>query len=165
MSAWTCTGPRALRQPLMVVKSWLRRRRRGSHLRWTRSARRPGSALVQGPAPPRTPTAGVAPGLETGFAPPRSLGSAASLPVAATPLVGREDERAHVREIAHQPEHPAGHPDRPGGSGKTRLAMEVAARVVGAFPDGVFFVTLEAVTRTGEFWTGIAFSARLAVGG
>ena len=34
----------------------------------------------------------------------------------------------------------------PGGSGKTRLAIEAAREVVGGFPDGVYFVPLAAIT-------------------
>jgi predicted ATPase len=34
----------------------------------------------------------------------------------------------------------------PGGTGKTRLALEVAEHLIGAFPDGIFFVGLAAVT-------------------
>ena len=34
---------------------------------------------------------------------------------------------------------------RPGGSGKTRLALEIAADVVGDFPDGVFWASLAPV--------------------
>src|SRR5262249_61447226 len=34
----------------------------------------------------------------------------------------------------------------PGGTGKTRLAIQVAADIVDSFPDGVYFVPLAAVT-------------------
>ena len=44
----------------------------------------------------------------------------------------------------------------PGGSGKTRLAIGVAQRLVEAFPDGVYFVPLAAVTTPEVMWTSIA---------
>ena len=44
----------------------------------------------------------------------------------------------------------------PAGSGKTRLAIAVAERLVTAFPDGVFFVPLAAVTSADVMWTTIA---------
>ena len=43
----------------------------------------------------------------------------------------------------------------PGGSGKTRLAMEVANRLVAKFSDGVFFIALAAVTSADVMWTTI----------
>ncbi len=35
----------------------------------------------------------------------------------------------------------------PGGVGKTRLALEVGAQLVDAFPDGVWFVELGTLTK------------------
>ena len=65
-----------------------------------------------------------------------------NLPAQLTPFIGRE---ALLAEIADRLEDPAcrlltlvG----PGGSGKTRLALEAAARQLDNYPDGVFFVSL-----------------------
>ena len=65
-----------------------------------------------------------------------------NLPAPLTPLVGREGE---LQEIGERLAYPAcrlltlvG----PGGSGKTRLAVEAAARVLDRFPDGAHFVSL-----------------------
>ena len=44
----------------------------------------------------------------------------------------------------------------PGGSGKTRLAIAVAQQLGDAFPDGIFFVPLAAVSTTDVMWTSIA---------
>ena len=61
-----------------------------------------------------------------------------------TSLVGRESELAEVHEAvkAHRLVTLTG----VGGVGKTRLALEVAARLVDEFPDGVWFFELAAVT-------------------
>uniref|UniRef100_UPI003F9BCBFB ATP-binding protein n=2 Tax=Mycobacterium sp. TaxID=1785 RepID=UPI003F9BCBFB len=61
-----------------------------------------------------------------------------------TSLVGRESELAQVREAvkAHRLLTLTG----VGGVGKTRLAVEVAARLADEYPDGVWFFELAAVT-------------------
>ena len=61
-----------------------------------------------------------------------------------TSFIGRESELAEVQEAvtAHRLVTLTG----VGGVGKTRLAIEVAARLVDDFPDGVWFFELAAVT-------------------
>jgi predicted ATPase/class 3 adenylate cyclase len=79
---------------------------------------------------------------DKGFPPLRSL-NATNLP-AQPPLVGREAELAELAEII-----PGGRTvtlTGPGGSGKTRLALQAAAEAVDAFIDGVLWVPLAAVT-------------------
>ncbi|HEX9609907.1 MAG TPA: adenylate/guanylate cyclase domain-containing protein, partial [Candidatus Limnocylindria bacterium] len=80
-------------------------------------------------------------GLPTDFPALLSLDAARSnLPVQATTFIGREEEVARVRELVRS--------NRlvtltgPGGTGKTRLSLQVAGEEVDAFPDGVFFVAL-----------------------
>ena len=71
-------------------------------------------------------------------APPNS-----NLPALATELVGREQELAELTEIVR-----CGRLvtlTGAGGSGKTRLAIEVAGRLVDDFPDGVYLVDLSAL--------------------
>ncbi|HET6771344.1 MAG TPA: adenylate/guanylate cyclase domain-containing protein [Actinomycetota bacterium] len=84
-------------------------------------------------------------GLEQDFPPPRSLDARPhNLPAQLTRFIGRDDHIARVGEVL------AG--DRlvtltgPGGSGKTRLGLQVAAEALAGFRDGVFFVDLSAVT-------------------
>ena len=65
-----------------------------------------------------------------------------NLPVPATPFLGREGELAEVVELL------TGDGTRlltltgPGGTGKTRLALQAAAEASESFPDGVYWVPL-----------------------
>jgi len=86
-----------------------------------------------------------APGLATDFPPLRALDtSAGNLRRATSSLIGRESELDEVQAAvkAHRLVTLTG----VGGVGKTRLALEVAARLVDEFPDGVWFFELAAVT-------------------
>jgi predicted ATPase/class 3 adenylate cyclase len=95
-------------------------------------------------------------GLESEFGALRSLGTATSLPTPATPTVGREGEFAELAAALVSPDIRLLTLVGPGGSGKTRLAVEVARRAVPLFPDGVFFVPLAEVTSAAVMWTSIA---------
>jgi predicted ATPase/class 3 adenylate cyclase len=80
------------------------------------------------------------------FPPLRSLGRT-NLPVAAWPLLGRERELAEIRGLM------AGGVrlltlTGPGGSGKTRLALQAAAELSDEFRDGTFFVALAPLRET-----------------
>jgi predicted ATPase/class 3 adenylate cyclase len=80
-------------------------------------------------------------GLTSQFPPLRSLDATPNnLPTQLTSFVGRE------REVAEAGRLLAGSRlltlTGPGGAGKTRLSLQLAAEVVGDYPDGVFFVPL-----------------------
>jgi predicted ATPase len=67
-----------------------------------------------------------------------------NLPIQATPLVGREGELAEAGELLRERRLVTF--VGPAGSGKTRLALQLAAEGADAYPDGVFWVPLQAVS-------------------
>lgn len=65
-----------------------------------------------------------------------------SVPIPSTPIVGRARELAETAKLLAN--HRLVTLTGAGGSGKTRLALELATAVAGRFPDGVFWVPLQA---------------------
>ncbi|MGH2692992.1 MAG: ATP-binding protein [Actinomycetota bacterium] len=99
-------------------------------------------------------------GLPDEFPPLRSLDARPNnLPAQMSTFIGREDA---IREVEATLESTrlltlTG----PGGTGKTRLALEVAHRQFPAFPDGVWFVDLSAITDPSVVLTEIAVALDL----
>jgi predicted ATPase/class 3 adenylate cyclase len=77
--------------------------------------------------------------------PPPRTGSAVGLIVPSNRLVGREPELAAVRELLAAPDVHLVTLTGPGGTGKSRLALELAWEAVEQFADGVFLVRLAQV--------------------
>jgi len=77
------------------------------------------------------------------FPPLKSLNQS-NLPVQPTELIGRKQELEEIRELQRTSRMLT--LTGAGGSGKTRLALQAAAEVVDEFPDGVWFVSLAALT-------------------
>jgi predicted ATPase/class 3 adenylate cyclase len=75
------------------------------------------------------------------FPPPKTLNTT-NLPIQPTPLVGRRGELEMMVALLRRPEMRLLTLTGPGGTGKTRLALHVAAELVDEFQDGVFLVPL-----------------------
>ncbi|MBI5959117.1 MAG: AAA family ATPase [Chloroflexi bacterium] len=67
------------------------------------------------------------------------------LPVPTTPFIGRKNELVELSTLVRNPACRLLTLVGPGGIGKTRLALEVAARHLELFADGVYFVGLDAL--------------------
>ena len=94
-------------------------------------------------------------GLASEFPPVRSLaGGGSNLPVPRTSFVGRKREQADVDELLATSRLVT--LTGPGGTGKTRLALRVAADQIERFDDGVVFVDLSAVTDPGAVLARVA---------
>ena len=65
-----------------------------------------------------------------------------NLPVPATPFLGRERELTEVCDLLSRKEVRLLSLTGPGGTGKTRLALQAAAEASEAFPDGLWWVSL-----------------------
>ncbi len=105
------------------------------------------------------------PGLPDGFPPLKSLGTQTSLPVPATPLVGRDQDLERLRAVLGRPDVRLVTLTGTGGVGKTRLSLAAAAASGGAFPHGVFFVALAAVRDAEVMWKTLADSLDVSVDG
>ena len=94
-------------------------------------------------------------GAPSDFPPPHTLGpAAAALPIQPTRFIGREQEIGEARRLLGRTRvlTLVG----PGGTGKTRLALQLAAEIADEFDGGVWFVPLEAVTDASGMHGAIA---------
>jgi predicted ATPase/class 3 adenylate cyclase len=100
------------------------------------------------------------PGLRHDFPLLRSLSAFAhNLPEQLTSFIGRELELAEVKHLLSRTRLLT--LSGSGGSGKTRLALQVAADVVDRFTNGVWFVDMSTVADPGLIVTAVASTFRL----
>jgi predicted ATPase len=99
----------------------------------------------------------LAPELPSEFPPLRTLDTYRNnLPLQPTPLIGREKEVAEVRDLLRHHETHLLTLTGPGGTGKTRLALQAAADLLEDIPDGTFFVPLATLTEAELFLPALA---------
>jgi predicted ATPase len=79
-----------------------------------------------------------------------------NLPSQPTTFIGREEELTAAREILSRKSVQMVTFTGPGGTGKTRLSLEVANGLIERFKDGVFFVPLADITEPGQVVSRIA---------
>jgi predicted ATPase/class 3 adenylate cyclase/Tfp pilus assembly protein PilF len=99
----------------------------------------------------------LAPELPADFPPLKTLDAYRNnLPLQPTPLVGREKEVADVCNLLRDDETRLITLTGPGGTGKTRLALQAAADLLEDFPDGTFFAPLATLTEAELFLPAVA---------
>jgi predicted ATPase/class 3 adenylate cyclase len=99
----------------------------------------------------------VSPDVPSEFPPLRTLDAYRNnLPLQPSPLIGREKEVSEVCDLLRHEETRLLTLTGPGGTGKTRLALQAAADLLDAFPDGAFFTPLATLTEAELFLSAIA---------
>lgn len=108
----------------------------------------------------------IAPDLPADFPPLKTLDTRrTNLPAQATMLVGREREAMEVVALLRRDGARLVTLTGPGGTGKTRLGVQVAAECLDFFPDGVFFVPLADVVDPARVLSQIAETLGITEGG
>lgn len=94
-------------------------------------------------------------GLEGSFPPLKSLDAVANnLPEQLTELIGRDTELADAKRLLSETRLLT--VLAPGGTGKTRLAIQAAADLATEYPDGVFFIGLADLSSSGDILQTVA---------
>ena len=99
----------------------------------------------------------VVPGLRSEFPALKSLGNRpTNLPLQTSPLIGREQEMAQVTGLLRKPDMRLLTLTGPGGTGKTRLMLQVGDELSDEFASGVFLVALAAIREPARVIPAIA---------
>src|SRR5262245_8621443 len=99
----------------------------------------------------------VVSGLPSEFPPLKTLSNQPNnLPLQPTSLIGREKESAEVEKLLKREEVRLVTLTGPGGTGKTRLGLQLAAEMLEDFDDGVWFVDLSLLKDPGRVMATIA---------
>ena len=86
-----------------------------------------------------------------------------NLPTQLTSFVGREPDVTEAKRLLHGTRLLT--LTGPGGMGKTRLSLQIAAEVVQSFPDGVYFVPLSAIRDSSLISSAVAEAIGIPVAG
>ena len=101
-------------------------------------------------------------GLQTNFPPLKTLDSHPNnLPTQLTPFVGREKDLQAIKVLLQREDVRLVTLVGPGGIGKTRLGLQVAADVADEFPEGIYFVDLAAIHDKDEVLFALAQAVTL----
>jgi predicted ATPase/class 3 adenylate cyclase len=104
--------------------------------------------------------------LETDFPPPVTLDARPhNLPLQTTEFLGRDNELAAIQVMLGSPSTRLLTITGPGGAGKTRLGLQVAAEQLDRFDDGVFFVDVSAERDPDAAFEAIVRTLELPVSG
>jgi len=88
-----------------------------------------------------------------------------NLPVQSTPFIGRKKQLAAIKELLMGTETRLVTLLGPGGTGKTRLSLQVAQDLLDQFSSGVYFVPLADDTDAGQFISRVAQQLEVREGG
>jgi len=88
-----------------------------------------------------------------------------NLPAQPTPFIGRTKQVAAIKELLLSADTYLVTLMGPGGTGKTRLSLQVAQELLDQFPDGVYFVPLADDTNADQFISRVAQQLAVREGG
>jgi predicted ATPase len=88
-----------------------------------------------------------------------------NLPAQPTPFIGRTAQVAALKELLRRSEVRLVTLTGPGGTGKTRLSLQVAQEVLDQFPHGVFFIPLADDRDANQFLSRVAQQLDVREGG